>query len=61
MVVWCERDRAADDAEVRARLKAWIPEYQPPAGVPVKPLPVEAAGREAVAPSPLPLRAPRRR
>ena len=60
MVAWCERDRVADDAEVRARLKSWIPEYQPPAGAPVKPLPVEAAGREA-APSPLPLRVPRRR
>ena len=35
MVTWCESDRAADDAEVRARLKAWIPEYMPPAGVPV--------------------------
>jgi FlaA1/EpsC-like NDP-sugar epimerase len=34
MVAWCERDRAADDAEVRARLKAWIPEYMPPAGAP---------------------------
>jgi FlaA1/EpsC-like NDP-sugar epimerase len=31
MVAWCERDRAADDAEVRARLAAWIPEYRPPA------------------------------
>ena len=30
MVTWCESDRAADDAEVRARLKAWIPEYAPP-------------------------------
>jgi FlaA1/EpsC-like NDP-sugar epimerase len=58
MVAWCERDRAADDAEVRARLKAWIPEYAPPAGAPVKPIPVEAQREAAV---PLPLRAPRRR
>ena len=39
MVAWCERDRAADDAEVRARLKAWIPEYAPSAGAPVQPIP----------------------
>jgi len=57
MVTWCESDRAADDAEVRARLKAWIPEYAPPAGAPVKPIPT--AGREDT--KPLPLRAPRRR
>ena len=44
MVAWCERDRAADDAEVRARLKAWIPEYVPPAGAPVKPIPTDGAG-----------------
>ena len=43
MVAWCERDRAADDAEVRARLKSWIPEYMPPAGAPVQPMPVEPA------------------
>jgi FlaA1/EpsC-like NDP-sugar epimerase len=59
MVAWCERDRAADDAEVRARLKAWIPEYMPSAGAPVKPIPTEPAHGEATAP--LPLRAPRRR
>jgi FlaA1/EpsC-like NDP-sugar epimerase len=60
MIAWCERDRVADDAEVRARLKSWIPEYAPPAGAPVKPIPVEApAGAEA--PVALPLRAPRRR
>jgi FlaA1/EpsC-like NDP-sugar epimerase len=58
MVAWCERDRAADDAEVRARLKTWIPEYSPPAGAPVQPIPVEAVGDASV---PLPLRAPRRR
>jgi FlaA1/EpsC-like NDP-sugar epimerase len=58
MVAWCERDRAADDAEVRARLKAWIPEYAPPAGAPVKPFPAEVPTEAAV---PLPLRAPRRR
>ena len=28
-IAWLERDRVADDAEVRARLKAWIPEYTP--------------------------------
>ena len=59
MVAWCERDRPADDAEVRARLKTWIPEYMPPAGAPVQPIP--AAPVDAVAPAPLPLRAPRRR
>jgi FlaA1/EpsC-like NDP-sugar epimerase len=60
MVTWCESDRVADDAEVRARLKAWIPEYMPPAGAPVKPIPTESpAGR--VDAKPLPLRAPRRR
>ena len=58
MVAWCERDRAADDAEVRARLKGWIPEYAPLAGAPVAPIPT-AAGDEVDAP--LPLRAPRRR
>ena len=26
---WLERDRASDAAEVRAYLKAWIPEYTP--------------------------------
>ena len=57
MVVWCERDRAADDGEVRARLRAWIPEYAPPAGASVKPIPTDGA-EETVA---LPLRAPRRR
>jgi FlaA1/EpsC-like NDP-sugar epimerase len=59
MVAWCERDRAADDAEVRARLKAWIPEYQPPAGAPVMPIPTESVRGETA--SPLPLRVPRRR
>jgi FlaA1/EpsC-like NDP-sugar epimerase len=58
MVTWCERDRAAADAEVRARLKAWIPEYAPPAGAPVEPIPTEGGREETV---PLPLRAPRRR
>jgi FlaA1/EpsC-like NDP-sugar epimerase len=42
MVTWCESDRAADDAEVRARLKVWIPEYSPPAGAPMKPIPTTA-------------------
>ena len=58
MVAWCERDRAADDAEVRARLRGWIPEYAPLAGAPVAPIP-SAASEEVNAP--LPLRAPRRR
>ncbi len=58
LVAWCERDRAADDAEVRARLKAWIPEYWPPAGAPIKPIPTAPVEGEA---EPLPLRAPRRR
>ena len=59
MVAWCERDRAARDAEVRARLKTWIPEYAPPAGAPIEPIPAESSGgrEEAV---PLPLRGPRR-
>ena len=59
MIAWCERDRVADDAEVRARLKSWIPEYMPPAGAPVKPLPTESPPGEAAVP--LPLRTPRRR
>ncbi len=57
LVAWCERDRPADDAEVRARLKAWIPEYFPPAGAPIKPIPTAPVEGEA---EPLPLRAPRR-
>jgi FlaA1/EpsC-like NDP-sugar epimerase len=57
MVAWCERDRVADDGEVRARMQAWIPEYAPPAGASIKPIPLEGA-EEAVT---LPLRAPRRR
>ncbi len=60
MVAWCERDRAADDAEVRARLKSWVPEYAPSAGAPVQPIPTEPASGEA-AKEPLPLRVPRRR
>ncbi len=60
MVTWCESDRAADDAQVRARLKSWIPEYMPPAGAPVASIPTAApAGREDA--KPLPLRVPRRR
>jgi FlaA1/EpsC-like NDP-sugar epimerase len=57
MVAWCERDRISDDAEVRARLKTWIPDYAPTAGAPVQPIP---AGPADVA-VPVPLRAPRRR
>ncbi len=49
MVAWCERDRAAEDAEVRARLAAWVPEYSPPAGAPVQPLP-GAGGAPAAEP-----------
>ncbi len=59
MIAWCERDRIADVAEVRARLRAWIPEYAPPAGAPVQPI-ATGTGAEGVA-APLPLRAPRRR
>jgi FlaA1/EpsC-like NDP-sugar epimerase len=58
MVAWCERDRAADDAEVRARLRGWIPEYTPVAGAPVAPIPLE---HDEAVKAPLPLRAPRRR
>jgi FlaA1/EpsC-like NDP-sugar epimerase len=56
MVAWCERDRAANDAEVRARLQAWIPEYTPTAGAPVQPIATGTA-----APEPVPLRGTRRR
>ena len=59
MIALCERDRAAQDAEVRARLQAWIPEYEPLAGAPVKPMPAPAV--EAGSRAPTPLRAPRRR
>ena len=59
MVTWCERDRAADDAEVRARLQAWIPEYVPPAGAPVQPIPQAPDADDRA--RPVPLRAPRRR
>ena len=34
MVAWLERDRAAEDSEVRAWLKVWVPEYLPPGHVP---------------------------
>lgn len=57
MVAWCERDRAADDAEVRARLAGWVPEYAPPAGAPVEPIPSTGRGDA----TPLPLRVTRRR
>ena len=57
MVAWCERDRVADDGEVRARMRAWIPEYAPPAGASIKPIPVDGAEATVT----LPLRAPRRR
>jgi FlaA1/EpsC-like NDP-sugar epimerase len=57
LVAWCERDRVADDGEVRARMQAWIPEYAPPAGASIKPIPTDGA-EETVT---LPLRAPRRR
>jgi len=40
MITWLERDRAADDAEVRACLKAWVPEYVPPGHVPAAVVPV---------------------
>ncbi|MFI4888519.1 MAG: polysaccharide biosynthesis protein [Burkholderiales bacterium] len=57
MVAWCERDRVADDGEVRARMGVWIPEYSPPAGASIKPIPTDGAQTTV----PLPLRAPRRR
>ena len=41
MIAWLERDRAASDAEVRAWLKAWVPEYVPPGGVPRQPADVQ--------------------
>ena len=53
MVAWCERDRVADDAEVRARMRV-DPEYAPPAGAPVQPIP--SGPSDEVSP-PLPLRA----
>ena len=56
MVAWCERDRVADDGEVRARMRAWIPEYVPVAGASLKPIPTDA--QQAVT---VPLRAQRRR
>ncbi len=58
MVTWCESDRVTDDAEVRARLKAWIPEYVPAAGAPVKPLRVPQ--RDDTRPLPLRPRATRK-
>ena len=61
MIALCERDRAAGDAEVRARLQSWISEYAPPAGAPVKPLPASAPSADDEARAPTPLRAPRRR
>jgi FlaA1/EpsC-like NDP-sugar epimerase len=57
MVAWCERDRVADDGEVRARMSAWIPEYAPPAGASIKPIPTDGAQP----PVTVPLRAQRRR
>ncbi len=56
MVAWCERDRVADDGEVRARMRAWIPEYAPVAGASLKPIPTAVAET-----APVPLRAQRRR
>jgi FlaA1/EpsC-like NDP-sugar epimerase len=61
MVAWCARDRAANDAEVRARLKSWIPEYMPPAGAPVQPIPAKPGVATGATSLPLPLREPRRR
>jgi len=56
MVAWCERDRVSDDGEVRARMRAWIPEYAPVPGASLKPIPTDA--EQAVT---VPLRAQRRR
>ena len=58
MVTWCESDRVAEDAEVRARLKVWIPEYAPAAGAPVKVL--AAPVRDEARPLPLRPRATRK-
>ncbi|MEO8847500.1 MAG: polysaccharide biosynthesis protein, partial [Casimicrobiaceae bacterium] len=55
MVAWVERDRPAGDAEVRARLATWIPEYAPPAGAPVQPI-AGGAGDAAQRESPTPIR-----
>ena len=33
VIAWLERDRVTDDGEVRAWLKAWVPEYLPPGHV----------------------------
>jgi FlaA1/EpsC-like NDP-sugar epimerase len=62
MVTWCESDRPADDAEVRARLKSWIPEYAPPAGAPIMPLPAigHDEGRVRKLRESQPVRTPRR-
>ncbi|HLX29316.1 MAG TPA: nucleoside-diphosphate sugar epimerase/dehydratase [Casimicrobiaceae bacterium] len=57
MVAWCERDRVADDGEVRARMRAWIPEYSPPAGASLKPIPTDGADETVT----VPLRVQRRR
>ncbi|HJU22001.1 MAG TPA: nucleoside-diphosphate sugar epimerase/dehydratase [Casimicrobiaceae bacterium] len=57
MVAWCERDRVADDGEVRARMQAWIPEYSPPAGASLKPIPTDGADAAVT----VPLRVQRRR
>jgi FlaA1/EpsC-like NDP-sugar epimerase len=49
LVAWLERDRAATDAEVRALLKSWVPEYSPTGEV-------ASAERDAAAETPLRLR-----
>jgi FlaA1/EpsC-like NDP-sugar epimerase len=47
MVAWLERDRAATDAEVRAWLKSWVPEYAPSGEIAPEPAPVLLHARRA--------------
>src|SRR5437763_11589434 len=40
LITWLQREREADDSEVRARLKSWLPDYIPRGEVaPVPPMP----------------------
>ena len=36
VIAWLQRDREVPDADVRAWLKSWIPEYAPRVPVPVR-------------------------
>ena len=60
MVTWCERDRAADDAEVRARLEDVDSRVHAAGGRAGAADPDRADARRRLR-APLPLRAPRRR